>query len=147
MLRRSLTIFACICMLGMTVLQASAMPCCCKTRSGDACAKHTASNHVKEAKKACSHMGHSGAKPSMASQTGPQKTVATFSHACRCLHLAPMVALSSQETWNSSVRPFSAALAVQSPVSYSQSVLQFEPLPDFGPLDTTTHLGSCPLRC
>lgn len=147
MLRRSLTIFACICMLGMTVLQASAVPCCCKTGSEDACAKHTASNHVKEAKKACSHMGHSGAKPSMASQTGPQKTVATFSHACRCLHLSPIVALSSQEVWDSSIRATTAALVAHSPVSYSRLVHAIETLPDSGSPSIAIHIATCNLRC
>lgn len=146
---RSLIIISCIFMLGMTVLQASAVPCCCKTRSGHACAKHASSSHVKDTKKACSHMAHSEATSNLTNQTGPEKrSLTTISHTCRCLHLSAIVALASGKAYDSSIRRLlSAALAVQSPVSYCQPVLQIETFPDLDSRNISIHIATCTLRC
>ena len=147
MRNRYFIIMSCTCLLGMTVLQALAVPCCCKTHSLNTCAKHPSAGRLSPPKKTCSHTAHSKARSNLANHTGlEEKFQTTISHKCRCVEPAQIVDLSTQ-TSDAGIRLPSAPLAAQTPTLFSQPAHGVGFLPDLGSPSIALHIATCPLRC
>jgi len=148
MRNRFFIIMSCACLLGMMVVQALAVPCCCKTPSQYACAKHSSAGEVNQSKKTCSHVGHSKATSDLANHSRPESGFPTIiSHHCRCFQVSNSAALYIQEASYNDLRVPSAPVAAQTLALYSQPVHGVDFLPDLVSRSIALHLATCTLRC
>lgn len=148
MRNRTLIIVSCICMLGMTVVQAYALPCCCKIPSQVACTKHPSSGHMKDPRKECEHKTHWKATAKLTGHIGHEKTsFPSLFHKCRCSHPSQAAIISAQKVYDNGVRPVSATLVVHSHISYSQPDLRAEVHQDPACRGIAIHIATCALRC
>ena len=151
MFKRSLAIFVCISLLGVTAAPASWLPCCCKSKAK--------AGHVEKSGLSCCAKKAQSASPgtltaihtccsAKANQTASCAKMALKKACpgCRCLEQMQIVALSGQSSQDSSapVASFSTDTVSLIPVEagVSESLLTFS-----APPGMSTLLRTCTLRC
>lgn len=149
MLNRSIVIISCICMLGVTVLPAAAIPCCCKSVH-KSCGKHSPEQPAGTTAGCCSGMP---VKAKSCCEKPPietccsGKTIEAPCGVCRCLEQLQIVALNGYQPYDSTMRTPSMALISVSPkvVSPPQAVSPSLLGPSLHSL--LLDLQTCNLRC
>jgi hypothetical protein len=148
MLNRSIIIITCICMLGVTVVPAAAIPCCCK--SAAPCAKHSSGKPTGVMASCCSQMPVKAKscceKPAMKSCCAG-KTVKAPCGVCRCLEQLQVLALTGYVVYDSTMRTASSAIIEASPELVCQSPAISSPLETPTPHSLQINLQTCNLRC
>jgi len=148
MLNRSIIILSCVCMLGMTVLPASAIPCCCK--SVRIAVKHTCPHPAGMGAGSCSPK-HNKVKACCEKQAQASgcsgKFIKSACPTCRCLEQVQIVALTGYAIGDSPVRLASAVVTPDSLDHVSQPGTDTTPLPATHPDGHLINLRTCTLRC
>jgi hypothetical protein len=149
MLNRSIVIISCICMLGMTVLPAYAIPCCCKS-ARMSCGKHSPEQPAGTTKGCCSTVpvkAKSCCEPIPIETCCSGKTIEAPCGACRCLEQLQIVALSGYEAYDSSMRTASSAAVTASPEVVCQPRAMGQPLAGLNVHSLLIGFQTCNLRC
>lgn len=152
MLSRSIAIITCLSLVGVSIVPASMVPCCCKARplaqhaaSLPACPKCPVT--VPAAASASPAPSCCAAIPSEVPACCAKSNIKQNCHRCRCLDQMQIVAL-AQASWDQlSVRvlpalPIGEIASVDNPVTDAFQVMHAE-----GPPGNLGFLTTCALRC
>jgi hypothetical protein len=149
MLNRCIVIISCICMLGVTVLPAYAVPCCCKS-ARVSCEKHPSQQPAGTTQSCCSRMPAKAQscceKPPMGTCCSA-KTIEAPCGVCRCLEQLQIVALSGYAAYDSTMRTASVAVIAVSPKVVSQPQAISSPLQGPSLHRLLVDLQTSNLRC
>jgi hypothetical protein len=112
MLKRLITIFSCICMVGVTVLPASAVPCCCRQAGKPNCCEE----HQAKALPGCCHEAREQTLADECCRSSVDQTnIDQKCPRCRCLEEMQIVTLSGYQAYTVPERPNFSALTGEVP--------------------------------
>lgn len=151
MLSRLLTIITCISLIGVTIVPASSIPCCCKFMHANYSGQSETSGSRAETGPACCSKGAVKAR-SCCSTNAVQAScskglIKQVCPRCRCLEQLQIVALSGYAAIETSVRLSAVTFAAAVSTSGIQPSSMAGTIPEANCRDIVVSLQTCTLRC
>ena len=153
MLSRSIAVMACLSLIGMTILPASVIPCCCKNK--DNLAQGTFAHPLSCCEKSSAVRTATAGivKPCCAKNSVDlqsccsNRVVLPECLGCRCLEQMQIIALSGYSVDESTVRIPLLSIPDMASTSDLTSRIAANPTRDEGPPGNPAFLRTCTLRC
>ncbi len=151
MLSRLLTIITCISLIGVTIVPASSIPCCCKFMHANYAGQSDISGSMVETGPACCSRGavkaHSCCSTNTAQASCSKGHIKQVCPRCRCLEQLQIVALSGYTAIETSVRLSALTFAAAVLTSVARPSLMAGLAPEANCRDIVISLQTCTLRC
>jgi hypothetical protein len=151
MLTRLVIIITCVSLIGVTIVPAASLPCCCKSTHTNSAGQSEISRHVTEPTPACCSQGHVKVRSCCATKvvraTCTKGTVRGECPRCRCLEQMQIVALSGYTALGTIIRVPALNVAATAPLAGINSPGMAALAPEADCRDIVVGLQTCTLRC
>lgn len=150
MLSRLVIIVTCVCLIGVTIVPASSVPCCCKSHTGFMGPHGISAATADTGAASCARgmiKARSCCPDKLAQASCSQEVVKQECPRCRCIEQLQIVALSGYAAFETSVRLPAVTLAAATPFPMVDSIKTIGTGQEAGGHEIVISLQTCTLRC